>query len=119
MSQREVGGRSPRLQLLDSGHRVVPSTDFIFTCCEIHTIRAVGADRQTHTREYTLWQVMINGIGIVGFRDPHGIRPLSFGKREKHGPEGSTTDFVISSESVVMDMLCFELLREFPLVSVS
>ena len=55
---------------------------------------------------------MINGIGIVGFRDPHGIRPLVFGTREKTKVEGATKDYVVSSESVVMDMLGFDLLRE-------
>ena len=56
---------------------------------------------------------MINGIGIVGFRDPHGIRPLVFGTREKTMVEGATKDYVVSSESVVMDMVGFDLLREF------
>ncbi|CAN0051636.1 unnamed protein product, partial [Hapterophycus canaliculatus] len=56
---------------------------------------------------------MINGIGIVGFRDPNGIRPLVFGTREKSKVEGATKDYVVSSESVVMDMLGFELTREF------
>lgn len=56
---------------------------------------------------------MINGIGIVGFRDPHGIRPLVFGTREKTKVTGATKDYVVSSESVVMDMLGFDLLREF------
>ncbi|CAM9469217.1 unnamed protein product [Laminaria digitata] len=55
---------------------------------------------------------MINGIGIVGFRDPHGIRPLVFGTREKTKVEGATKDYVMSSESVVMDMLGFDLLRD-------
>lgn len=55
---------------------------------------------------------MINGIGIVGFRDPNGIRPLVFGTREKTKVEGATKDYVVSSESVVMDMLGFELSRE-------
>lgn len=55
---------------------------------------------------------MINGIGIVGFRDPHGIRPLVFGTREKTQADGATKDYVVSSESVVMDMLGFELTRE-------
>lgn len=56
---------------------------------------------------------MINGIGIVGFRDPNGIRPLVFGTREKTKLAGATKDYVVSSESVVMDMLGFELCREF------
>lgn len=61
-------------------------------------------------------QAMINGIGIVGFRDPHGIRPLVFGSREKSKIPDATKDFVLSSESVVMDMLCFDLLREFCII---
>ncbi|CAB1103789.1 unnamed protein product [Ectocarpus sp. CCAP 1310/34] len=56
--------------------------------------------------------VMINGIGIVGFRDPNGIRPLVFGTREKIKAGGTTKDYVISSESVVMDMLGFKLNRD-------
>lgn len=61
---------------------------------------------------------MINGIGIVGFRDPNGIRPLVFGSRQKKkgvspaAVDGTTKDFLLSSESVVMDMLGFELTRE-------
>lgn len=60
---------------------------------------------------------MINGIGIVGFRDPHGIRPLVFGARDKSKTMVPTKDYVMSSESVVMDMLGFDLLREFVGVS--
>ncbi|CAN0122979.1 unnamed protein product, partial [Ectocarpus sp. 8 AP-2014] len=56
--------------------------------------------------------VMINGIGIVGFRDPNGIRPLVFGTREKSKAGGTTKDYVVSSESVVMDMLGFKLNRD-------
>ncbi|CAM9824962.1 unnamed protein product [Ascophyllum nodosum] len=55
---------------------------------------------------------MINGIGIVGFRDPHGIRPLVFGTRQKITEAGSIVDHVLSSESVVMDMLGFHLIRD-------
>ncbi|CAM9318201.1 unnamed protein product [Discosporangium mesarthrocarpum] len=70
--------------------------------------------------------VMINGIGIVGFRDSFGIRPLSFGTRVTgaHGVAGreggqgeesvggERVDYVLSSESVVMDMLGFSLERD-------
>ncbi|NOX76071.1 MAG: amidophosphoribosyltransferase [Gammaproteobacteria bacterium] len=51
---------------------------------------------------------MITGYGIVGFRDPHGIRPVVFGKRET--PRG--TEYVIASESVAVDSLGFELIRD-------
>jgi amidophosphoribosyltransferase len=51
---------------------------------------------------------MIAGVGIVGFRDPHGIRPAVFGER--------TTDigkeYIIASESVAVHALGFTLLRD-------
>jgi amidophosphoribosyltransferase len=65
---------------------------------------------------------LINGVGLVGFRDPHGIRPLVFGCRDKT-PENTTwttemmqtagkkLDYVVSSESVAIDTLGFQLVR--------
>eukprot|EP01137_Pigoraptor_chileana_P020824 Opistho-2@83707 len=42
---------------------------------------------------------MVNGYGIVAFRDPNGIRPLVYGSRKTdHG-----IDHIVSSESVVLD----------------
>ena len=52
--------------------------------------------------------VMIIGYGVVGFRDPNGIRPLCFGKRETaDGPE-----YMLASESVALRVLGFELVRD-------
>ena len=51
---------------------------------------------------------LINGVGLVGFRDPHGIRPIVFGTRE--GSKGGL-DYSMGSESVAIDTLGFKLTR--------
>ena len=51
---------------------------------------------------------MVTGYGIVGFRDPHGIRPIVFGQR--HTDQG--VEYMIASESVALDVLGFTLIRD-------
>ncbi len=51
---------------------------------------------------------MIVGYGVVAFRDPFGIRPVCFGYRDTD--EGR--EYMIASESVALDALGFELMRD-------
>ncbi|MCY4656172.1 MAG: amidophosphoribosyltransferase [Gammaproteobacteria bacterium] len=51
---------------------------------------------------------MIVGGGIVGFRDPRGIRPLLLGSRRG----ALSTEYMIASENVAFDTLGFEVVRD-------
>ena len=52
---------------------------------------------------------MISGYGLLGFRDPYGIRPLCLGRRvEDDGRE----EWLIASESVAMISLGFEHVKD-------
>jgi amidophosphoribosyltransferase len=52
---------------------------------------------------------MIIGHGMVAFRDPNGIRPLVLGKRDLGD---GRTEYMVASESVALDTLGFEFLRD-------
>jgi amidophosphoribosyltransferase len=51
---------------------------------------------------------MITGYGVVAFRDPFGIRPLVYGKRET----ADGMNYMMASESVALDALGFELVND-------
>lgn len=51
---------------------------------------------------------MITGYGIVGFRDPRGIRPVCYGVRETE--EGK--EYMIASESVALSAAGFRPIRD-------
>lgn len=48
--------------------------------------------------------VAIEGVGILAFRDPHGIRPLTFGK--------NNAGYCFSSESIVFQQLGYDRVRD-------
>ena len=79
---------------------LTPSPDDIF-----HTVKRV------HERCKGAYGVvaMITGHGLVGFRDPNGIRPLIYGSRLL---ETGEVEYIIASESVAITALGFKVERD-------
>ncbi|MHB8454133.1 MAG: amidophosphoribosyltransferase [Acidiferrobacterales bacterium] len=72
-----------------------------------HIFRAVAAVHRRCRGAYAVTMLIV-GYGILAFRDPFGIRPLVYGKRETdQGPE-----HLIASESVALDVLGYDLVRD-------
>ena len=75
---------------------------------EVEDVFAAVASVHRRCRGAYAAVTMITGYGVIAFRDPFGIRPLVYGKRES--PEG--TDYMMASESVALDVLGYELIRD-------
>ncbi|MHB1942193.1 MAG: amidophosphoribosyltransferase [Acidiferrobacteraceae bacterium] len=72
-----------------------------------HIFRAVAGVHRRCRGAYAV-AIMIVGFGLLAFRDPHGIRPIVYGRRDTDaGPE-----HIVASESVALDVLGFELIRD-------
>jgi amidophosphoribosyltransferase len=52
--------------------------------------------------------VMVADYGLVGFRDPNGLRPLVVGKKDSAGG----AEYMLASESVALDVLGYSLIRD-------
>lgn len=68
---------------------------------------AVSAVHQRCKGAYAV-VAMITGYGIVGFRDPNGIRPIVFGERDTD----SGKEYIVASESVAITSLGFRVVRD-------
>lgn len=79
---------------------LTPQPEHIF-----HTVKRV------HERCKGAYAVvaMVTGHGLVGFRDPNGIRPLIYGSRVN---EAGQTEYIIASESVAITALGFKVERD-------
>ncbi|MCL4106562.1 UNVERIFIED_CONTAM: hypothetical protein GTU68_009696 [Idotea baltica] len=79
--------------------KLCPAPEDIFKAVEAVYRRCRGG--------YSALALLVN-YGIVGFRDPHGIRPLVLGVRESE----SGKEYMIASESVALDVLGFTLIDD-------
>ena len=79
--------------------KIVPSIDDIFAAVSGVHVRCKGA--------YAV-VAMISGYGIIGFRDPFGIRPVIFGERDT----ASGKEYIIASESVAITSVGFQVVRD-------
>jgi amidophosphoribosyltransferase len=84
---------------LQARRKLEPTSEDIFAAVE-----------QVHKRCSGAYGVvgLIANYGMFAFRDPYGIRPLCFGKRETE----TGVEYAVVSESVVLDSLGFELIRD-------
>ncbi len=93
-------GAASKLEGMQAQHaRVQLSVDEIFAAVSILGERARGA--------YAV-AMQIANVGLLAFRDPFGIRPMCLGFQETD----QGTEWMIASESVAIEGLGFELLRD-------
>ncbi len=69
--------------------------------------RAVRGVFEKSSGGYAVVSMILNK-GLVAFRDPNGIRPIVIGTRESD----QGTEYMVASESVALDVLGYNLLRD-------
>ncbi len=86
-------------------HELQSSGSLNLTADQIFT-----AVTETHKRIEGAYAVvaMLTGKGIIGFRDPRGIRPVVYGKRET----SDGCEYMIASESVALQTSGFDLIAD-------
>lgn len=70
-------------------------------------IEAVAGVHRRCVGGYAVVSVVL-GLGLVAFRDPHGIRPLVLGRRDT----AQGVEYAVASESVAFDILGFTRMRD-------
>ncbi len=105
-ARRHVNTTSDSELLLNIlGHELAQSEALNLTPEDI--FKAVGKVHDRVRGAYATVALII-GHGMVAFRDPNGIRPLVFGKRETV----NGTEYMVASESVALDACDFEFVRD-------
>jgi len=106
VARRHVNTTSDSELLLNIlGHELQLSENLKLTPDDIFT--AIGHVHKRVRGAYATVAVIV-GHGMVAFRDPNGIRPLVFGKRETE----KGVEYMIASESVALDANDFEFVRD-------
>lgn len=72
-----------------------------------HLFKAVSAVHDRCAGGYAVIAMLV-GRGVVGFRDPYGIRPVILGKRDS----ANGVEYILASESVALTGLGYEPVRD-------
>ncbi|MEW5316549.1 MAG: hypothetical protein WDW38_007917 [Sanguina aurantia] len=83
----------------DGGNPDTMKTEFLFEA---------GASAMRLMKGAYSCLALVQGVGMVAFRDPHGIRPLVLGKRS--GPNGD--EWCVASEDCAFGPIAFERVRD-------
>ena len=116
---------SPELkkELFEKDHRMINSDSDAEVLLNLFT-KALNKQITTKLEPEHIWKAVesvykrakgaysvvlyIAGMGMVAFRDPHGIRPLLFGKRM----QTLQPDYLFASESIALNLLGFDYVRD-------